>query len=89
MRSHGFQSPYRCEACNARFWVLSRRARLGGVAAGVVALVLFIVVVVPILPSGHRWLQSPSSSVAPATPATGDDGARIVANRRDPTARLR
>ena len=32
--AHAFRSPYRCEACRARYWVLSRKVRLGVVAAG-------------------------------------------------------
>lgn len=38
--AHAFRSPYRCEACRARYWVLSRKARLGIVAAGASALTI-------------------------------------------------
>ncbi len=31
---HALRSPYRCKDCNARFWVFSRNARIGAVAAG-------------------------------------------------------
>jgi hypothetical protein len=28
-RLHRFRSPYRCLDCNTRFWVVSRRTRIG------------------------------------------------------------
>jgi hypothetical protein len=31
--AHAFRSPYRCRACNERFWVMSRRTRTATVAA--------------------------------------------------------
>lgn len=41
--AHAFRSPYRCERCNHRFWVVSRRTRLG-VAAATIGLATGIVV---------------------------------------------
>ena len=35
--AHAFRSPYRCEACRHRFWVVSHKARVGAAAAAVVA----------------------------------------------------
>ena len=41
--AHAFRSPYRCEACRHRFWVVSRKTRIGAAAAliGTVTLVAF------------------------------------------------
>ena len=48
-RAHPFQSPYRCLDCGARFWVVSRRTRLGAFAGGTVALTLATFLLVPVL----------------------------------------
>jgi len=42
--THPFRSPYRCHDCDARFWVVSRRARVGAVAGGAAVLALLILV---------------------------------------------
>ena len=31
--THAFRSPYRCKDCRHRFWVISRRTRIGALAA--------------------------------------------------------
>ena len=41
-RSHSFQSPYRCQSCESRFWVLSRKTRIGTTAAGACALFILV-----------------------------------------------
>ena len=46
---HKFHSPYRCRACNERFWVVSRKARAAAMVAvvcsvGLALLVAFLVV---------------------------------------------
>ncbi len=38
--AHAFRSPYRCEACRHRFWVVSRKARLGAAVAAMAAVTL-------------------------------------------------
>ena len=45
-KSHPLRSPYRCADCGARFWVLSRRARIAAmlVAASVIPATLLAVV---------------------------------------------
>jgi len=43
-RSHPFQSPYRCLDCEARFWVVSRRTRLGAFAGGTVLLTIVLTI---------------------------------------------
>ena len=48
-RSHPFQSPYRCLDCEARFWVVSRRTRLGAFAGGTVVLTIATFVLGPML----------------------------------------
>ena len=48
-RSHPFQSPYRCLDCEARFWVVSRRTRLGAFAGGTVALTIATFLLGPML----------------------------------------
>ena len=41
-RSHSFHSPYRCQSCECRFWVLSRKTRIGTAAAGACGLFVLI-----------------------------------------------
>jgi len=46
---HKFHSPYRCRACNERFWVVSRKARTAAIVAtvcsvGLVLLIAFLIV---------------------------------------------
>ena len=59
-RSHGFQSPYRCESCDTRFWVISRKARLAAAAAGICALVILLAVVssVPLPRHSSQLMQA-------------------------------
>jgi hypothetical protein len=42
---HRFRSPYRCKDCGARFWVISRRARLAGVFLGAALLLVLTPIV--------------------------------------------
>lgn len=60
---HPFQSPYRCEDCDARFWVISRRIRLGAVAGGALVATIVALALVPVML--HRQegqpLQPPAS----------------------------
>jgi hypothetical protein len=42
--THAFQSPYRCQECNTRFWVLSRKTRIGAFVVGALSTVLLLVV---------------------------------------------
>jgi hypothetical protein len=37
--AHGFRSPYRCEACHARYWVISRKAYASFVSGGLSVLI--------------------------------------------------
>ena len=65
---HPFHSPYRCEDCNARFWVLSRKTRWGAAAGGAFVAAAVALALVPLV--AHR--QSEQSSLG--TPArAGDD----------------
>ena len=46
---HKFHSPYRCRACNERFWVVSRKARTAAIVAtvcsvGLALLIAFLIV---------------------------------------------
>lgn len=91
-RSHGFQSPYRCQSCESRFWVLSRKTRIGTTAAGACA--LFILVIATSAMTHYRagglWSQVRADTVgtrnaqkADASVGTGDrpslDGSRVDA----------
>ena len=62
--SHRFHSPYRCLDCDARFWVVSRRARLGAAAGGTVALALVIFLLGPML---WRHQQPPVRDTRPSS----------------------
>ena len=46
-RAHPFHSPYRCIDCDTRFWVVSRKARFGAAAGGVVLAGILAAVVSP------------------------------------------
>ena len=64
---HGFHSPYRCQECDTRFWVLSRKTRLGAVAAGMCLLIVIVLAIMSSPPSRY------SARVAePAVQADGD-----------------
>jgi len=60
---HPFQSPYRCEACNARFWVISRSARWGAAAGGAFIVTLLAIALVPLYM--HHQTGVPSDPPAP------------------------
>jgi hypothetical protein len=63
---HPFHSPYRCDDCNARFWVISRKIRLGAVAGGALVATFVALAFVPFLI--HRQ-EGPS--LVPAASASG------------------
>ena len=58
---HPFQSPYRCLDCGHRFWVISRRARVGALAGGLLVATVVLAITVP----GH--LPSFGSSGLPGS----------------------
>lgn len=76
-RSHGFQSPYRCETCDTRFWVISRKARLAAAAAAVCVLVIVLAVVSSIPLPRH------SSQLIQAGPLPADAGTTELVSDQD------
>ena len=58
---HVLTSPYRCEECNERFWLLSRKTRQTTIA--ILALVIASVIMMP---------MKPPPLVPPAAPASGE-----------------
>jgi hypothetical protein len=58
---HLFRSPYRCQDCEARFWVLSRRTRLTASAGGALVLMLAIAFGAPLV-----WRHSAAQANAGA-----------------------
>lgn len=40
---HAFRSPYRCRECNTRFWIISRRTRVGITAIGALIAAMLVV----------------------------------------------
>ena len=66
---HRFHSPYRCLDCEARFWVVSRRARLGATAGGAVALALVLAVAIPTVTRVAGMVGHSSASAANASTA--------------------
>ena len=73
---HPFHSPYRCLDCDARFWVVSRRTRVGAAAGGALALALVAAMVAPSLT--HLSSAPTSSSTSAAPEFTPDVGAQTV-----------
>lgn len=43
--AHALHSPYRCNDCNERFWLLSRSTRIGAVVAGAFVSIAMLFVV--------------------------------------------
>jgi len=93
MRAHPLQSPYRCQDCDSRYWVVSRGARLTAIAGACVGIAFALAVAPGLLAprppqSAARsdWVAAPSAEgLGPAvfvrsveTPALTTDG------RRDP-----
>src|SRR4029077_12391917 len=79
-RSHPFHSPYRCHDCDARFWVVSRRARVGAAAGGAVALMIAVFVIAPMI---HRPLPRQADAVPmSAYPASRADSIESYDRRR-------
>jgi len=68
--SHAFRSPYRCHDCSTRFWVLSRKTRIGAVAASVVLLTATVIEGGPFLLSRYSGRHAATA----ADVATSTDG---------------
>lgn len=66
---HPFHSPYRCQDCDARFWVVSRRARWGATAGGLVVLMVVGAIAAPI---AWRHQILPGAAAPPSRGATTD-----------------
>lgn len=58
--AHALQSPYRCNDCNERFWLLSRSTRIGAVVAGAFVSVAMLLAV------GATLLHEPVEAAAVA-----------------------
>ncbi|MEP6677757.1 MAG: hypothetical protein ABJB78_00555 [Betaproteobacteria bacterium] len=79
--AHPFRSPYRCQDCEARFWVVSRRTRFGAVAGGTVALALVFFLVLPMILRHQAFDASPATGVSSAdNPSAGGLGRRSLDN---------
>ena len=64
---HPFHSPYRCQDCNARFWVISRRARWGATGGLIVLMIVGVVAV----PMAWRHQVAPAQAT-PAAPGAAN-----------------
>jgi hypothetical protein len=60
--AHALHSPYRCNDCNERFWLLSRSTRIGAVVAGALVSAAMLVVV------GATLLHEPVGAAAGVAP---------------------
>ena len=56
--AHALHSPYRCNDCNERYWLLSRSARIGAIVAGAFVSIAMLVVV------GATLLHDPFEAAA-------------------------
>jgi hypothetical protein len=72
-RSHGFRSPYRCQECDTRFWVVSRRARLGAIAAGACVIVIIVIALMSAPPVRYSARVAEPPLVDRATAARSDE----------------
>jgi len=86
-RAHPFHSPYRCDDCSSRFWVISRRVRIGALSSAILLTMALAVAAPLILLKSHRSADAAahSTSSAPADPAlpassTLDD---VIAGQND------
>ena len=72
--SHRFRSPYRCQSCGRRFWILSRKARIGigAVAAGVCAIAAILLTV-------GAMLAGPGAAPSPTAASTSSSGVVVPA----------
>jgi hypothetical protein len=68
---HPFHSPYRCHDCRARFWVVSRRARWGVTAGGLVVLMVVGAVAGPV-----AWRHQMLPAATTPAPQSGAAGGR-------------
>ena len=75
--SHPFRSPYRCHDCDLRFWVVSRRVRVGGA----LVLAATIVLGVAVLTSRHAPAFADASVSRPVNAAPTIDG--IIRDQKD------
>jgi hypothetical protein len=62
--THGLRSPYRCEDCHTRYWVLSRKARLAFVSGALSVVFAAVLVALAVIAPG-----APSPVVAVDEPA--------------------
>lgn len=79
--SHALRSPYRCNACETRFWVLSRKARIGAFAASVILLTASAIEGGPFLLARYAARHASGPADAPLTDAVPDrlaNGARSI-----------
>ena len=71
LESHAFRSPYRCDICDTRFWVMSRKARIGlgiglvAAGASIVSAVLFAGGSVLVARHAHRPVGPAAAVSAP------------------------
>ena len=81
---HPFRSPYQCEECDTRFWVISRKVRVRAATAAGIALTAMLVIA-----SGPRLLtrdeppapESAASATSIAPALTPDDISAIQQSR--------
>ena len=81
---HKFHSPYRCRACNERFWVVSRKARTAAmlaVACGVGLALLVALIVVSVSDDGT---DSPGPAVTDEAISASDEPAKAAPALQDP-----
>lgn len=81
---HKFHSPYRCRACNERFWVVSRKARTAAtlaVACGV-GLALLVALIVVSFSDGEA--DSPVPAIIDDSTSRTDESAKPAPPLQDP-----
>ncbi|HKP67379.1 MAG TPA: hypothetical protein VJX31_12180 [Casimicrobiaceae bacterium] len=81
---HKFHSPYRCRACNERFWVVSRKARTAATLAVACGVGLALLVALIVVSISDDEAESPAPALTDAATSGTDEPAKPAPALQDP-----
>src|SRR5689334_14792334 len=84
VREHKFHSPYRCRACNERFWVVSRKARTAATLAVACGVGLALLVALIVVSISDDEADSPAPAITDEATAKADASAKPEPTVQDP-----